>query len=34
MAKLEFQARSNKVGLWKEPDQIAPWEWRKEKRKK
>ena len=34
LAKLEFEARSKKVGLWKEPDQIAPWEWRKNKRKK
>jgi micrococcal nuclease len=31
LAKLEFEARSKKVGLWKEPDQIAPWEWRKNK---
>jgi micrococcal nuclease len=34
LAKLEFEARSKKVGLWKEPDQIAPWEWRKMKRNK
>ena len=34
LAKLEFEARSKKVGLWKEPDQIAPWEWRKKKRNK
>ena len=32
LAKLEFEARSKKVGLWKEPDQVAPWEWRKMKR--
>ena len=32
LAKLEFEARSKKVGLWREPDQIAPWEWRKMKR--
>ena len=29
LAKLEFEARSKKVGLWVEPDQVAPWEWRK-----
>ncbi len=34
LAKLEFEARSKKVGLWKEPDQIAPWKWRKNKRNK
>jgi micrococcal nuclease len=32
LAKLEFEARSKKVGLWKEPDQIAPWEWRRKKK--
>jgi micrococcal nuclease len=32
LAKLEFEARSKKVGLWKEPDQVAPWKWRKKKR--
>ena len=32
LAKLEFEARSKKVGLWKESDAIAPWEWRKNKR--
>jgi len=32
LAKLEFEARAKKVGLWKEPDQIAPWEWRRKKR--
>jgi len=32
LAKLEFEAKSKKVGLWKEPNQIAPWEWRKNKR--
>ncbi|MFC1876501.1 thermonuclease family protein [Thermodesulfobacteriota bacterium] len=29
LAKLEFEAREQKVGLWKEPGAIAPWEWRK-----
>jgi micrococcal nuclease len=32
LAKLEFEARAKKVGLWKEPAQIAPWKWRKKKR--
>jgi len=34
LAKLEFEARAKKMGLWKEPDQIAPWEWRRQKRNK
>ena len=34
LAKLEFEARAQKVGLWKEPAPVAPWEWRKNKRKK
>jgi len=32
MAKLKFQARSAKRGLWVEPDPVAPWEWRRQKR--
>ena len=31
MAKLEFQARSAKRGLWAEPNPVPPWEWRKRK---
>ena len=31
LAKLEFEARAKKVGLWVEPGAIAPWEWRKQK---
>lgn len=31
---LEKMARAEKVGLWAEPDAVAPWEWRKQKRKK
>ena len=34
LAKLEFQAKSKKVGLWVEPGAIAPWKWRKNKREK
>jgi micrococcal nuclease len=29
LAKLEFQARSAKIGLWSEPNPVAPWEWRR-----
>ena len=28
-AKIERQARKSKVGLWKEKNPIAPWDWRK-----
>ena len=28
LAKLEFQARAKKVGLWSEPDPVPPWEYR------
>lgn len=31
-ANLENCARQHKVGLWKEPHPITPWEWRKGKR--
>jgi endonuclease YncB( thermonuclease family) len=34
LAKLEFEARSKKVGLWKESKVVPPWEWRNDKRKK
>lgn len=30
-ANLETQARRNKIGLWKDPNPVAPWEWRKPK---
>ena len=33
-AELEKQARQNVVGLWSEPNQIAPWDWRKKSRNK
>jgi micrococcal nuclease len=32
LAKLEFEARSAKRGLWGEADPVPPWEWRKRKR--
>ncbi len=32
-AKLEQEARKNRVGLWRDPNPIAPWEWRKPKSK-
>lgn len=28
-SQLENEARQGKVGLWKDPNPIAPWEWRK-----
>jgi len=31
-ADLEQEARENRVGLWKDPNPIAPWEWRKPKK--
>lgn len=30
-AELEMQARKQKIGLWSEPNPIAPWEWRKKR---
>ncbi len=33
-ADLEIAARKKKVGLWRDKDPVAPWEWRKSKRKK
>ena len=30
LAKLEFKARSEKRGLWIEPNSIPPWEWRRQ----
>jgi len=32
LAKLEFEARSAKRGLWAEPDPVPPWEWRRQNR--
>lgn len=32
-AQLENKARSQKIGIWSEPNPIAPWDWRKPKKK-
>jgi len=31
--QLEKAARKKKIGLWNEPDPIAPWDWRKPKKR-
>ena len=31
-AQLEIEARTNRIGLWSEPNPIAPWDWRKPKK--
>jgi endonuclease YncB( thermonuclease family) len=31
---LEQKARASKIGLWSDPNPIAPWDWRKSKKKK
>lgn len=31
--KLEAEARSNHIGLWREAHPVAPWEWRKPKQR-
>jgi len=28
-ADLEFEARNNKIGLWRDSNPIAPWDWRR-----
>ena len=33
-ADLEIAARKKKIGLWRDKDPIAPWNWRKSKRNK
>ncbi len=33
-AQAEEEARTSKVGLWKDTDPIPPWDWRKQQRKK
>lgn len=32
-ARLEIEARRQKTGIWSEPNPIAPWDWRKPKKK-
>ena len=32
-AKLETEARKNRVGLWQDRNPIAPWLWREKKKK-
>ncbi len=32
LERLEAQARRGRLGLWRDPDPIAPWEWRREGR--
>lgn len=32
-AKLEVEARKNRVGLWQDKDPIAPWLWREKKKR-
>jgi endonuclease YncB( thermonuclease family) len=34
LQKLEDEAKNSKVGLWKDPNAIAPWNWRRNKKKK
>lgn len=31
-AQLEIEAKNNKIGIWSEPNPIAPWDWRKPKK--
>lgn len=31
-AEAEASARNRKVGLWRDPDPVPPWEWRRERR--
>lgn len=31
-AQIETEARNNKIGIWSEPNPIAPWDWRKPKK--
>lgn len=34
LQELEDKARTDKVGLWQDPNSIAPWQWRSNKKKK
>jgi endonuclease YncB( thermonuclease family) len=30
--KMEAEAKAAELGLWRDPDPVPPWEWRKERR--
>ncbi|WP_443945122.1 thermonuclease family protein [Pedobacter sp. AW1-32] len=32
-AQLEIEARKMKIGLWQDPNPVAPWEWRQRKKR-
>ena len=32
LAEAETEARGNRVGLWRDPNPVAPWDWRKAKK--
>ena len=34
LTEIEAEAREAKIGLWADNDPVAPWEWRKQRRKK
>lgn len=34
LQKLEDKAKTDKIGLWQDPNAVAPWEWRSHKKKK
>lgn len=34
LQQMEDRARKSKIGLWQDPNPIAPWEWRESKKKK
>jgi len=33
LAQLEAEAKAAKRGLWSDPQAVAPWEWRKQRRR-
>jgi len=32
LLKMEAEAKAAELGLWRDPDPVPPWEWRKERR--